>query len=154
MSSLVLEKPEQYDFFQISLVKKDFIEFAIRTFGDLVRMLNDINLRSDFELHHIASELAENMLEENNEGTVVISPNKVVNIVKYKDVQDCYDKYEKFINGLNLAKKSKEKEWKGSSIGKIGFCNRGRGLSSILKMGWKINHVLKDNQLTIEVVKL
>ena len=153
-SSLAIEKPQQYHFFELSLVKKDFIEFTIKTFSDLVMMLQDYNLRMNFELHHIASELAENMLEERNEGTVIIAPNKVVNVVKYKDIQDCSDKYEKFINGLHLAKSSKEKQWNGSSIGKIGFCNRGRGLSSILRMGWKINHHLQDNQLTIEVVKL
>lgn len=139
---------------EISLVKKEFLLFEISDYHDVVQMLNDINLRMDFELHHVCSELAQNMLEENNTGTIKITRGKVINTVKYKNEEDCFMKCEKLSHGLQLAQSSKEKTWLGSSIGKLGSLYRGRGLSSILNMGWIINtYSTIDNQLVIEASK-
>mgnify|MGYP001064072436 CR=1 FL=1 len=136
-------------FFQISLVTYPEKKFRIESKYDLVNMLSDINLQMNFEFHHVCSELAQNMLEENNSGAITISSNKVVNVVKYKDKQECYDKSEKFIHGLTLAK---QKECTGKTR-KSHSSHAGRGLSSILRMGWKISYLIQDDQMTIEAIK-
>ena len=111
--------------------------FGISSYKDLKEMLG--KLKGDFETQHIASELGHNMLEEGNKGKIVVEQECIINHIKFKSPQDMTMKKMKLQEGLVAAKSfCSRKTRSGASSGKSQPETRGRGLSSILMMGWEI----------------
>jgi hypothetical protein len=128
--------------------------FGISDYSDLKNMLG--KLKGDFETQHIASELGHNMLEEGNKGKIVIEKECVINQIKFKNKNDLSLKKLQLQAGLSAAKSYCTGDRNSVvSYGKPHPENRGRGLSSILMMGWEIKiQEIQNQYLQIIVQKV
>jgi hypothetical protein len=127
-------------------------QFGISDYEDLKEMLG--SLKGDFETQHIASELGHNMLEEGNKGKIVIEEQCIINQITFKNPQEMLVKKMKLQEGLLAAKSFCSGVTKsGASLGKPFPEKRGRGLSSILMMGWEIK--IQDlSQKSMQIIVL
>ena len=114
--------------------------FEIKNNKDVLRLQSE--LKNNFEVQHIAQEFAKNMIDDNEEGIIVIEEDKITSSIDLFD-----DEKEEKINNAIIQAKCNYQNGQTDSIsnGKKNGSRRGRGLISILCLGWDL-HLEKTPQ--------
>lgn len=109
------------------------------------------DLRDNFELQYVVQELIQNMIDENESGKIIIESKDQI----YITIKAEKDKIKQLNKALKDAKYKNDNKIKGPICSSKGTSiKRGRGLISILSIGWELSLQEEMNGMLLTAKKV
>ena len=126
-----------------------YTKYKIRNNNDVIKLQN--KLKDNFEIQHVAQEFAKNMVEDNEEGHLLVNGVEVISVISKNKLNENTSK--KVYEAIVKAKENFDKKDTSSISTKNFKEKRGRGLLSVLCLGWQIFLENTPKSLIIKAIK-